>query len=220
MALGLNDVNTSRVSQGVVALWSGVAFAVGWTLVPKVPPRRILPKGHFLLTEGFKEVFKTARDINKTYRRGLRFYFLALIFAESAVSAFTNLSVVFLDQQMGLSGSQIGIFFLITLLFTLIGSRMGSKITARTNPKLSYQLSMLCITLYAAGGAILLDYVPTMLVFVWAIGIGMLLGWFYPVGDLFFSMCAPKGQEAVRLFCICGYCRRCVAKILVFIIDA
>lgn len=197
IAFGLNDVNTAQMSQGINVLWSGSFFYFGWRLLPNVPPRHVLPEGRSLLTEGFSRVYHTAKEIQQKYKRGLRCYFVALIFAESAVNAFTTVAVVFLDEQIGLSGTEIGLFFLVTLIFSLPGSKLGAFITARTNPNVSWQLSMFCLMLLASGGAILLDYIPKNLAYIWGAGIGVLLGWFYPTENLFFSMILPKGHEAV-----------------------
>lgn len=197
IALGLDDVITAQMSQGIDVLWTGTFFYLGWRLLPNVPPRHILPEGRWLLTEGFFRVYHTAKEIQQKYKRGLRCYFVALIFAESAVNAFTTVAVVFLDEQIGLSGTEIGLFFLVTLLFSLPGSKIGAFVTARTNPNTSWQLAMFSLMLFASGGAIVLDYIPTMLSYVWGAGIGIFLGWFYPVENLFFSMILPKGHEAV-----------------------
>merc|ERR1712224_807908 len=49
-------------------------------------------------------------------------------------------------------------------------------------------------------GAFVLDALKVELAksvsYAWAVFIGLGLGWFYPTGNLFFSMCLPKGQEA------------------------
>ena len=197
IALGLDDVNTAQMSQGIDVLWSGAFFYLGWRLLPNVPPRHVLPEGRLLITEGFTRVYHTAKEIQQKYKRGLRCYFVALIFAESAANAFTTVAVVFLDEQIGLSGTEIGLFFLVTLLFSLPGSKMGTFVTARTNPNISWQLAMLSLMLIASGGAVVVDYVPKIFSYVWGAGIGVCLGWFYPVENLFFSMILPKGHEAV-----------------------
>ncbi|GAX17521.1 hypothetical protein FisN_18Lh166 [Fistulifera solaris] len=196
IASGLDDVNTAQVSQGIDVVWTGSFFYWGWRLLPNVPPRHVLPEGRLLLTEGFSRVYHTAKEIQQHYKRGLRCYFAALIFAESAVNAFTTVAVVFLDEQIGLSGTEIGLFFLVTLLFSLPGSKIGAFVTAQTNPNTSWQLCMLSLMLFASGGAILLDYIPKSLSYLWGAGIGLYLGWFYPTENLFFSMILPKDHEA------------------------
>jgi hypothetical protein len=198
LAFGLDDVGTAQMSQGINCLWTGTFLWLGWRLMNKVPANNQLPEGHSLLTEGFVQVYKTGKNINSEYKRGLRWFFLALIFAEAAANAFIIVAVVFLDEQMGLSGTEIGIFFLTSLLSTIPGACLASRVTERLDPKRSWQWSMAFLTLWAACGALVLDVTPKAVVYPWGAGIGVFLGWYYPTENLFLSMCLPEGQEAVR----------------------
>jgi MFS-type transporter involved in bile tolerance (Atg22 family) len=161
-----------------------------------VPARQKVPQGQSLLIHGFVKVGVTVKTLNRDFRKGLRWYFLGLIFAEAAVNAFTVVSVVYLDEHIGLTGTEIGIFFLLTLLASLPGSRLGAFITHRTDPSRSYRLSMACLFLVTAMGAVLVDLTTKSIAYVWAVFTGVLLGWFYPVENLYFSMALPKDQEA------------------------
>jgi MFS-type transporter involved in bile tolerance (Atg22 family) len=198
IGLGLGAVETGQLSQGVNTLWSSLFFFLGWKLLPHVPANHTLPEGRSLITIGFVQVYHTAKNINQQYSHGLRWFFLALILAESAANAFTVVSVIYLDEQIGLSSGEIGIFFLITLIGTLPGSVLGASVTKRLDPNRSWQMSMLCLALWAAGGVVVLDATTKYVAFLWGAGVGVFLGWFYPTENLFFSMCLPKGQEAVR----------------------
>ena len=196
VALGLNDVTAAQVSQGVNVLWSGSLLYFGWKLLPHVEPRDSLREGQRLVTAGFTKVFQTAREINANYKHGARWFFLAVIFAEAGANSFTIVSVVFLDEQLGLSGTEIAIFFLVTLIFTVPGSKIAAYITRKTDPRRSWQMAMGVLFAWTVGGALLLDVIPSYLAYVWGCGIGLLLGWFYPTENLFFAMCLPKGKEA------------------------
>jgi len=198
LVLGLGHVVTGQLSQGVSAVWAGIGFYNGWKRLPEAPRNHILPEGHYLVTEGFVQIFRTARRINSDYKRGIRWFFLAVIFAEAAASAFSLVAVVYLGEELNMTASQIGIFFLITLAGTVPGSKIGARITARLNPKRSWTLSMVFLILYTAGGATLVAFVPQFVSYFWALGLGCLLGWFYPSENVFYSMSMPRGQEAVR----------------------
>lgn len=180
------------------------SFYLGWKILPSVPARHLLDSGRSLFTEGFAQVFRTTIKIQKVYSRGLRWFFLALILAEAASNAFTVVAVVYLDEQIGLSGTEIGIFFLLTLIASLPGCSIGSAVTGRLDPNRSWQLSMFFLGLWSAGGAIVVDQLPQWAAYLWGGGIGVLLGWFYSTENLYFSMCLPKGQETVRLCSLCG----------------
>ena len=194
----LGTVMTAQVGQGVNVVWSALFFYLGWRLLTAMPANHPLPEGRSLFTQGFYQVVHTIKDINKRYRRGLRWFLLAVVFAEAAANAFTVVAVIYLDEQIGLSSNGIAAFFLTTLIASLPGSKLGQWVTHRSDPNKSWQLCMLCLFLWSAGGAVVVDHVPKEVSFVWGAGVGVLLGWFYPVEGLFFSMCLPKGQEAVR----------------------
>jgi MFS-type transporter involved in bile tolerance (Atg22 family) len=112
------------------------------------------------------------------------------------VNAFTVVSVVYLDEHIGLSGTEIGIFFLVTLIASLPGTKLGACVTHRTNPSRSFRICMACLVVVTIAGAILVDYTVHAVAYLWAVCIGVFLGWFYPTQNLYFSMILPKGQEA------------------------
>jgi len=172
-----------------------------------VKPRHTLPEGHSLWTEGFTQVYRTALNINRLYKRGSRWFFLALILAEASASAFTVVSVVFLEQQLGMSFRDIAIFFIVSLVSSIPGSYFGSFVTKRLDPKRSWQINMVCLFIWSAGGAIVLDIpgIMSYLAYIWGCGIGVFIGWFYPTENLFYCMCLPVGQE-VELAGFYVYC--------------
>jgi MFS-type transporter involved in bile tolerance (Atg22 family) len=198
LGLGLGAVETGQWSQGVNTLWSSFFFWLGWKRLPHVPAKHTLPEGRSLIAIGFVQVYHTAKNINQHYSHGLRWYFLAVISAESAVNAFVIASVIYLDEHIGLSSGEVGIFFLISLISALPGSVLGARVTKRLDPSRSWQLCMLCFALWGAGGAAVVDATTKNVAFLWGAGVGANLGWFYQTERLFFSMCLPKGQEAVR----------------------
>eukprot|EP00934_Nitzschia_sp_Nitz4_P006401 Nitzschia sp. Nitz4//scaffold155_size52807//30637//32354//NITZ4_006801-RA/size52807-augustus-gene-0.54-mRNA-1//-1//CDS//3329537384//6391//frame0 len=195
-AFDMDDVATAQTGQAIDVVWSGVGLYLSWKWFEPVPPRHQLPEGRSLWTAGFSQTFNTAKAIKEKYSHGTWWFFCSLVFAEAGVNAFTTVAVVFLDEQMGLSGTEIGIFFLTTLVCAVPGARIGAWVTEKTNPKRSYQIALAVMTVIAAGGAVILDFIPSWLSYVWGGGIGVTIGWFYPVENVFFSMCLPKGQEA------------------------
>jgi len=206
MAGSLDDVTTAQFSQCLNAVWSIAAFCIGWYYMPNAPAARQLETGSSgccsLFTHGFVQIFRTVRDINKSYKKGLRWYLLALVFAESAVNAFTTVSVVFLGDKLKFSGTEIGIFFLVTLLGSFPGGCISSAVSKRTNPNTSWKLSQVAILVVAIVGANILRATPIggdqimVVANAWGFVVGICLGWFYPTENLFFSMILPQGQEA------------------------
>lgn len=195
LAFDLGDVGTAQVSQGFNSAFIAVAFTLGWRKMPHCPPLRELPEGQSVFTAGFIQMYRTAKTIHSKYGSGLRWFFWGVVFAEAGASAFTTLAVIFLDEQLGLSGTEIGITFLVVLIFVLPGAHLGSLVTRRYDPNISWRLSMVGLILASAGGTALVDVLPNFTAYFYGAVLGVLLGWFYPTENLFFSLCTPKGQE-------------------------
>jgi MFS-type transporter involved in bile tolerance (Atg22 family) len=92
----------------------------------------------------------------------------------------------YLTDVVGLSVTQIGIFFLIALVSSIPGSQLGSIITHHTNPNTSWKLSQVALLLAMIIGAMTLDKLqgPKELCYIWAVAVGVLLGWYYPASNL------------------------------------
>jgi MFS-type transporter involved in bile tolerance (Atg22 family) len=199
IVFGLKAVVAAQVSQAVDAVFSGVFFYYSWKLMEEVPARHVLKEGKSLLTEGFVQVARTVRDINRSHKKGTRWFFLAVTCAEAGANAFTVVAVVFLAEELEFSSLEIGIFFIVSLVFSIPGSMLGTYVTMKLDPKRSWCLVMVLLFLWSSIGAVVLEFLPehlSFLSFLWGSGIGLFLGWFYPVENLFFAMCLPKGQEA------------------------
>jgi hypothetical protein len=86
LGLGTTDVQTGQISQGINTVWITIFFCWGWKVMSTAPANHVLPEGHSLLTEGFKQNWQTAKNINRHYNHGLRWFLLAVVFAEACKS--------------------------------------------------------------------------------------------------------------------------------------
>jgi len=190
-------VVTAQISQGFNTITSIILFGIGW--FNYMTPRKAvnqLPEGGSVLTEGFRQNWKTAKRINLNYKKGLRWFFYTLVFAEAAAAAVTTISIIYLNDTLKLDSTQVGIFFLVTLLSIIPGTQLAIWVTRKSNPNTSWKLSMLNFFVVIAIGVSVLEYVPKLYCFIWGAFVGIGLGWFYPTENLFFSVCVPSGQEA------------------------
>jgi MFS-type transporter involved in bile tolerance (Atg22 family) len=196
-----NDVQMGMLGQALDTAWSGLAFFLGWKLLKPAPAANTLPEGKrnnsYLLCHSFTQVWHTTKKIHTTFGQSLRPFFLAVVFSEAAANAFTTLSVVFLKDQLYMTGSQVGIFFLCSLIGTIPGAKLASWVTIRLSPPTSWSLSMTFILVVSTAGALTLNRgVNVFITYVWGFLIGVGLGWFYPCERLCFAMLLPQGQEA------------------------
>ena len=160
IVFGLKAVVAAQVSQAVDAVFSGVFFYFSWKLMEEVPARHVLQEGKLLLSEGFVQVTRTVRDINRSYKKGTRWFFLAVTCAEAGANAFTVVAVVFLAEELGFSSLGIGIFFIVSLVFSIPGSFLGAYVTRKLDPKRSWRLVMILLFFWTSIGAIVLEFLP------------------------------------------------------------
>jgi MFS-type transporter involved in bile tolerance (Atg22 family) len=181
----LDTVQTAMISQAASVAWAVVFWTFGWNLMPHRPAKHEL-KGKSIWTAGFIQNWNTAKTIWTKYKLGLKWYLLALVFAEASSAALTTVSVIYLTDVLGLTTTQIGIFFEIALIATIPGAKIGSIITAKTNPNTSWKLSQVSLVIATIVGAFALEDIkgPKELSYIWGFVVGLLLGWFYPAENL------------------------------------
>jgi UMF1 family MFS transporter len=209
--LGISDnsVQTARMTQGLNFSILCMFFGMGWKRMPSRQATRELPegmRGFRIIAYGIGQNFRTATSIHREYKKGLRWYLLATVFAQAGVAALTSTSVVYLSAEVGLNATDTLLFFLVVLMGTIPGAKLASLISKRVNPNTSWQLSMLSLFITIVIGAFTLgDARNKYLSLFWGFFVGLVLGWFYPTENLFFSCILPKGQEAeiagFRVYC-------------------
>ncbi|CAB9513925.1 expressed unknown protein [Seminavis robusta] len=177
MALDLQDVETARISQGINTVILIPTFYFGWRLMPKVSARHKLP-------------------INP--RTGK---------SRSLWTCGSVVAVVFLTEEMGLSSTEIGVFFVVGMLATPFGTGLNYLVSNKTNPKISYMLVMVYSQASAIIGALTLtkeNVKPGG--YIWAIFVGLGTGWYNPAQILFFSMVTPRNGHETELAGLFSYC--------------
>lgn len=210
-AFGIADdsVQTARLSQGLISAILCVLFAVGWRRMPTRDATRELPpgiRGVGILAYGIRQNVRTIVSIHRVYKRGLRWYLLATMFANATVTAVTSTSVVYLSAEIGMNAVDISMFMLAVLVGTIAGTLLALLVLRHVNPIVSWQLTMLYIcAALVIGSQTLGTAASKYLSIIWGFFVGVGLGWFYPAENLLFSCILPKGQEAeiagFRMYC-------------------
>jgi len=196
LLLALGTVKTAWLSQGVTTIFCLVFLPLCWKLMNAAPRKHEMPKGQNLLLVGFKQNFHMAKKIWKNYKAGLRWFLISTVFGEAGASAVGSTAVIFLSLHLGLSAAQIGVFFEVSLIGVILGTKLGSVVSYYTNPKTSLILSNLGLALTVVIGCWTVEYAPFVeLTFIWGFSIGIFLGWFYPCEALFLSCCIPFNVE-------------------------
>jgi MFS-type transporter involved in bile tolerance (Atg22 family) len=190
-------VLTAQISQGINTATCLIFFSIGWfKYLGSRNAVRKLPKGHSLLLEGFRNNFKTMLRIHRHFKKGIRWFFLALAFGQAAAQAITTLSSIYLADALLLDSLMTSLFFLDVLVVSLVGCRIGAKVAQKTNPNISYALSYAYLFIALLIGLLTLTpNSPLYGVFIWGGFVGIGLGWLYAVEPLYLSCLIPEGQE-------------------------
>jgi MFS-type transporter involved in bile tolerance (Atg22 family) len=209
LGISKDSVQTARLCQALNFSIICIFFGLGWQRMPSRKATRKLPEGmggFRTIVYGIRQNIRTAASIHRDYKKGLRWYLLATMFAQASVAALTSTSVVYLSTEVGLNATDTLLFFLVVLIGTMPGTKVASLVSKLVNPNTSWQLSMVSLFAAVVTGAFTLGDAPNKyLSLVWGFFMGIVLGWFYPTENLFFSCILPKGQEAeiagFRVYC-------------------
>ena len=178
-----NSTYTARLAMGFNAFCIIILFGGGWhKYMPSRPASRSLPEGQrscsSIVIYGLKQNFRTAKSIYNQYRKGLFWFLVAEVFAQSSVGALTTLSVVYLNDVVGLNTTDVNFFFLVVLFGTIPGAAIAPIVTKRSNPNVAWQISMVCLFITIVVGAFTLGGAPNKyLSFIWGYFVGLNLGW-------------------------------------------
>lgn len=194
---GFGAVKVAQISQGLVTLSCLIFFSLGWLkYIQKRKAKRIVPEGSNMFKEAIKNNWATVKSLQKTYKKGMRWFFLALTFSQAAAQTSVSVANIYLSDTLKMGTLEIIGFFASVLLVSLAGCPLGTWVCKKTNAKVSYQLGMIYFFLSISVGALVLEMLPFYCVFIWGGFVGIAFGWFFATEPLFFSMILPEGQEA------------------------
>lgn len=198
-ALETDDVTTAQMSQATNAVIIMLPFTLGWRGLPRVGPRNTLEEGKSLVWQGFAQNWKTAKKINRDYRKSLKWFLWGVMFAESAANAFTVVAVVYLNDTLKLTGTEIGAFFFVVLIGMVPGGLISMAISRRSNANANTTMRICLLLLFVLTVIGALTMTPKNafpVSYIWGFCVGLTLGTYYPSLKLFLSLVTPKSQEA------------------------
>lgn len=185
VSLALGDVETGQLGQAINVPSSGICYAFACVLFTKKGPGRQKSPNETIVSSGFKQVFRTAHVIWSNRGPTLGWFLLSVAFAESAAGALTLVAVTYLKEIMRFSGNALGLLFIIVIVFSIPGTLLGSYVTKRTCPKTSMKIQLIIFILVNTGGFFSLNGPgQEHLAYFYGALWGILLGWFYPTGNL------------------------------------
>lgn len=197
IGFSLDDIRTAQLSQALNVVLSGLCFYYGWKYMQEKEAKNELSNNESIFSVGFVQVFQTAKTIWRHYGCSLGWFLLAVTFGDAACNSFVLVAVTYLKEVMHFSSSEVGIMFLITVIFTIPGSYVGKLLTERYScPKTSMKIQIAAfVVINSAGFHFLEDPSRVKLTFCFGALWGILLGWYFQTESLIFSMIVPKGNE-------------------------
>jgi len=197
LACHLDDHRIGQVGQFVDVIVSGGYFYISWYYLTERKARRPLKEGESLAVVGFKQTFKTGKGLISQYPRSIGLYFLGLAFSSAAVDSLSSVSVTFFNEVLKFDAAQIGLIFLITLVFTLPGAYFAFWLATKTNPLVAMKIflaTVFCVNFVSF--SLLTDPSKAIEAYFCSIAWGFCLGMYYPLMKIIFSTIVPRGQEA------------------------
>lgn len=196
LGLSADDVLTAQISQGVNVIFIILTFGIGWLkFLPKVEAKRKLPDGQSLWTAGFTQILYTAKHIQSHYKSSIRWFLIALCFAEAGASAFAVCAITYLNEVLKMSGSETGIVFLGVLVFVVPGAKLSEYVVKKTNYNTCWRLSMLYFSITTVIGIVVLeDENDKVGAYIMGMFWGIAFGWYYATQNGFFAVLVPQAQ--------------------------
>lgn len=221
IALGADNVLIGQISQGLCVPVLIFLWGFGWfKFFPKVEAKRKLPEGENLYKAGFKQLYRTMwNKINSNYKNSLRWYFLALTFAEAGANAFTVCAVTFLVEVVKMNGIETGIVFFVVLLFCIPGAKLCELVAKKTNFITAWKLNMIYFVIITAIFSFVLGNGTKIVTYVAAVFWGIALGWFYPAENGLFATMVPEAQ-ATEMAGLYNFCTLIISWIPPFVFTA
>lgn len=196
--LGLGDVGTARVSQGLAFAACASAFCAswGWYFRPR-PALGDVPPGGSLVGSGYDRLSSTLRRVRRDdRRRAVKYFLLSASLSEAATSALATISTTYMSHVLGMDARQIGTAFLCVFASGIPGSYLGGCAGSRLNPLRS---ATLCLALLAANTTAaafgMRGPEDRNAMYAFAAVWGVCLAWLHPTHASLYCTIIPRGQE-------------------------
>ena len=195
LLLNLDAVDTGRVASLVSALVGGIITLMSWRYFTERPASRILPENANLLLYGFVNIRETTKELYEEAPDLLKFL-VSYAFSEAGTGGVVGLVAIYLIEQLEMCGYVA--VLVCAIVFTVPGAALSSKAAQGGRAKVAHAgcLAFLSLVIFCVPFVI---YKPSHakggLPWVFAILLGLGLGFLYPAQRNVFSVLVPGGME-------------------------
>ena len=204
--INADDILTARISQVSTTTTSALLFLYAWMyLIPQKPAYSQVPDGTSLLQCGFQKIFHTCNRLQFELKE-LKWFYLSVAFNNAGSNGIATISTTFMSHYLDMSGSEIGLVFLISLFFSLPGTKIAQFVTKKLDPLKSNILSWIFFIVITFTAALTLRG-PAYKNYMYIIGAlwGILYGWIDVMHDAIVMSIVPRNQESemmgLYIFC-------------------
>ncbi|CAB9517833.1 Major facilitator superfamily [Seminavis robusta] len=203
-----DSVAVARLSAIVAFCFSSVLFYASWGLLfQERPAAHELPQGQWLLSAGFRQVYRTTIKIQKHYH-GLKWFFLSLCVGDAAVQSLTLLAITYVSDQLEFNSTEVVLASALVIISTIPGALVGAVFNRWVNPIRSSALSVLGFFILTPLWALVASGPGDQNVtYFWCFLFGFFTGWKYTGDRVLVSAILPEGQDAelMGMYSFCGY---------------
>uniref|UniRef100_A0A7S1YC20 Major facilitator superfamily (MFS) profile domain-containing protein n=1 Tax=Grammatophora oceanica TaxID=210454 RepID=A0A7S1YC20_9STRA len=197
---GLSEDNlaTARLGMGSAAVLGVIGVNLAWFgMYESRPAMRELPEGASLWTEGFKQLYRTSRNIARNYK-GLMWFYIAVALGEAAVQSLVTIGITFMTDTLNFTSSESGLVVLCLMLGCVPGGyASGIYIERFKRPVFGAVLACLGMTLGTIFAAVVLRKPGQQVTaYCFALVWGFFSGWKYTVERFLSSTMIPPNQNS------------------------
>jgi MFS-type transporter involved in bile tolerance (Atg22 family) len=195
MIFTLDAVDTGRVASLASALVGGLVTFCSWRYFTERPASRVLPEKAHLLLYGFVNIRETVMALYAEAPELLKFLG-SYAFSEAGTGGVVGLVAIYLIEQLEMCGYVT--VLVCAIVFTVPGAALSSVAARKGRAKQAHAgcLLFLSLVIFAVPWVI---YKPShangVLPWVFAVLLGLGLGFLYPAQRNVFSVLVPGGME-------------------------
>lgn len=197
VALDVSDDEgaSARIASIFGAVVLGAYFLVTWGFLMKPRPAlNTLEEGQWMLTQGFKQIYRTT---TKLYRTNISLMWFYVAVSLGDVKPLTGIGLTFLSSQQQFDSFDVAIAALIMLFSVVPGAIFSSWVCRKVNPVRSSVLAVICMSVTTWAAAIFLTG-PNQKLQTYAIVTcwGVVGGWKVTSTNMLVAAIVPEGQDA------------------------
>jgi predicted MFS family arabinose efflux permease len=209
MALGIEgEVATARVATIMAVVVMGTCFSLTWGLLMQPRPAlNTLKEGEHIVTQGFKQIYRT---IKRLYRTNISLLWFYLAVALGDFKPLTGVALTFLSSHQQFDSVDLGIAAMVILIGSIPGASVSSFMCRKVNPVRSSVICLICFIVVTLSASIFLrspeQKVGTFVVVaLW----GIVGGWKITSTNMLVAAIIPEGQDAELVgWCCCVFTQK------------